>query len=814
MLYKMKNIYKFFLTAFAVLIVDSVFAQTTVKGIILDSLSNEGVPFATVAVTKVGDPTNFAMTGITDIDGSFSGVVKSKGNFVITMRSTGKQTIIKPFTLKGEKVYDLGKILMQDAVDTLGTVEVVAVKQLISAEAGKMKYNAEADPENKTSTVLDMLRKVPMVTVDGQDNISINGNSSFQVFVNGKKNTMLTSRPSEMLKAMPAASVKNIEVITDPGSKYDAEGAGGIINLITDKKQKMNQTSGSLRAEKGITRESYGGDFSIQRGKFTLSVNATIFRNENDMQYSELNTQILSDGEINTQSSYNSKNKSRFGNSGLEASYEIDSLNLISINGGYNYWGRKNNGEMNYIVNNEFSTQNFSESKSSYSGYWAGFDYQHTFKSNPQKTLTFSYEMWDGEDNTFEKTRGANDLNSSLYDFSGRKYDNNSRSGEHTFQLDYSSPLKYNFSMDAGVKYIMRPKHNQGDNYTTDNSGNYIYDDEQSVDFKYVDNIAAAYTEFSKKINKVSLKAGVRYEHTFLNADYKKGNGEDFDKDYGNIVPTFAATYAISMQQNINFTYNMRISRPSEERLNPFRETTPLSVSYGNTDLECEKVHNIGLSYGYFSPKHNVNINLRHSFCNNGISQYSFYLDNLLNKTYDNLTEMANTSLNVFYNYNISKKARLSINYRLSYVDSRNDAIFANNHGWQSNGYSSFMYTFPANLKASIGCFFNTRSYNLQGYRDGIAIGNFSLGKDFFKDRLSITCSGNISLKDGKYLVMRNYSSGNDFRNTTDFKFKIANIGVSASWRFGGHINVKKASKSIENDDFSKGDKGSDVPGM
>lgn len=296
-------------------------AQTTVKGVLLDSLSKEGVPFATVAVTKEGDLTNFAMTGITEVDGSFSGTVKGKGNYVITIRSTGKQTIIKPLTLKGEKTFDLGTLLMQDLVDTLGTVEVVAVKQLVTAEAGKMKYNAEADPENKTSTVLDMLRKVPMVTVDGQDNISINGNSSFQVFVNGKKNTLLTSRPSESLKAMPASSVKNIEVITDPGAKYDAEGAGGIINLITDKKQKMNQTSGTLRAEKGTTRESYGGDFSIQRGKVTASINATLFHNNNDMEFSGLNTQITSGSEYNTLSTNKSTNNTTFGNVGFEPQY-------------------------------------------------------------------------------------------------------------------------------------------------------------------------------------------------------------------------------------------------------------------------------------------------------------------------------------------------------------------------------------------------------------------------------------------------------------------------------------------------------------
>jgi len=207
----MKTFIKLFFAAIFAATINLSFAQTSVKGVLIDSLSKEGVPFATIAVTKQGDLTNFAMTSITDVDGSFSGVVKGKGSYVITIRSTGKQTIIKPLHLKGEKVFDLGKILMQDLVDTLGTVEVVAVKQLVTAEAGKMKYNAEADPENKTSTVLDMLRKVPMVTVDGQDNISINGNSSFQVFVNGKKNTLLTSRPSESLKQCRPQALKTLK---------------------------------------------------------------------------------------------------------------------------------------------------------------------------------------------------------------------------------------------------------------------------------------------------------------------------------------------------------------------------------------------------------------------------------------------------------------------------------------------------------------------------------------------------------------------------------------------------------------------------
>ena len=150
---------------------------------------------------------------------------------------------------------------------------------------------------------------------------------------------------------------------------------------------------------------------------------------------------------------------------------------LISINGGYEYWGSKRNGSMEYLVNNEFTTENLTSNKSVYSGYWAGIDYQHTFKSHPEKTLTFSYEMWDGVDKTNDKTIGANSLISSPYDFSGKKSDNNGRSGEHTLQLDYSSPLSKTLSMEAGAKYIIRPKSSKGDYYIFDIEGNYVHDE-------------------------------------------------------------------------------------------------------------------------------------------------------------------------------------------------------------------------------------------------------------------------------------------------------------------------------------------------
>ena len=115
----------------------------------------------------------------------------------------------------------------------LDAVTVVAKKPLVKTDIDKLSYDVESDPESKTNNILEMLRKVPMVTVDGQDNIKVNNSSSFKVYVNGKPNNMMSNNPSEVLKSMPANTIKKIEVITNPGPKYDAEGVGGILNIIT-----------------------------------------------------------------------------------------------------------------------------------------------------------------------------------------------------------------------------------------------------------------------------------------------------------------------------------------------------------------------------------------------------------------------------------------------------------------------------------------------------------------------------------------------------------------------------------------------------
>lgn len=838
----MKTFYKLILAAAIAVIANAAFAQTTVKGIVIDSLSKEGVPFATVAVNKPGDMTNFAMTGITEVDGSFSGVIKSNGSYIMTIRSTGKQPIIKTLNIKGEKVLDLGKLKMKDAIDTLGTVEVVAQKALVSAEAGKIKYNAEGDPDNKTSTVLDMLRKVPMVTVDGEDNISINGNSSFVVYMNGRKNTMLTDNPTDMLRAMPASSVKNIEVITDPGSKFDAEGAGGIINLITDTQTKVNQVAGNVSLNVSNRQQGAGAGISVQSGKFAASLR--INANHGDSESTMDMTQIQNSGvgeNVTTRSSNSTRTENdgnrNFGNIGLEASYEIDKSNLIALSGGLTTFGGDSDSKsvINSMFNDITMTNNTtSTSDNNFKSYNFGVDFQHLFGGNAEKTLTFSYKLWGntGKNNSLSLNLAPQTIDNYNVDYTGRKTNNKTGSAEHTFQIDYSAPVNSILTVEAGGKYIYRPKKSDGTTYLNNNGALTLLSD-QTVDYTNNDNIGALYTQLSAKLtNKLSIRGGVRYEYTKQNVTYNNNHDRDFSIDYNTFVPSATLNYSISMMQNLSFTYNMRISRPNERQLNPYRDYSQMTaVSFGDPKLDVQKFHNFGVSYGYFSMKQNINLSLRYSTSDNGITQWAFYpnaLDlstlsvlvkpedmDLLHTTYTNATRNNTFSGNIYYSIQIGRSLRFFTNTSVSYSEMKNPVSQTSNEGWNSNIFANIQYTFPFRLKTSLGMMASSKNKTINGTMSGLNIGMLSLEKSFLNDKLTFSFSAMLDLKNGMNMVMESNTNGQGYINNMKMKNSMGRFGISVSYKFGKNIQVKRAKNSIQNDDFERTEQsGDDSPAM
>ena len=255
------------------LVCGTLMAQTggsfSVKGIVLDSLTREGEPYATVKIARKNNPDKAVKAVLTDLNGAFSATVPGQGDFVLTVSSMGREPLVREFASAAKEV-DLGTLYITDASNELAEVVVTAQKPLVKADIDKIEYNIADDPDSETNSLLGMLRKVPMVTVDGEDNIQVNGSSNFKVYVNGRPNNMMSNNPKEVLKSMPANTIKHIEVITNPGPKYDAEGVGGILNIVTVGGGFEGYTV-TLSAN-GSNRGAGGGLFgTVQKGKLTLS---------------------------------------------------------------------------------------------------------------------------------------------------------------------------------------------------------------------------------------------------------------------------------------------------------------------------------------------------------------------------------------------------------------------------------------------------------------------------------------------------------------------------------------------------------------
>ena len=786
--------------------------KAVVKGILLDSLTLEGEPYATIRVYKAKKTDKPVAMSVTDMDGRFEQEVSGKGDFEMLISSVGKTNVTIPFTLKGGETINLGNVYIKDDVQTLKGVEVVAQRPLVKMEVDKMTYNTEDDVDSKSSSVLEMLRKVPMVTVDGNDNITVNGSSSFQVFVDGKPNAMITSNPSTILKNMPASSIKNIEVITNPGVKYDAEGVGGVLNLITTKVDGSGSGigdgyNGTLRGTYGNKGGAVGAYFSMQKNKFSMTLNGNIMKSKmKDTEAIVDREQYETSGTSYLSSSSNGDIDATIKMLNVSLGYEIDSLRTVSAS--FGLMGLDNDSDYGSSTSmwggsygDGFGYSSQSISKSDNYSINASVDYQRSFANVKDRMLTLSYRYSSSPKKTKAYSLFDDNSLSSYLDLTDRFSDSDNNTSEHTFQADFTTPIVEGHLLSVGAKYISRNNHSDSD-YFLDEDGEYVYSESNSLNYKHNNSILAGYAEYDGKFGKFGLKGGLRYEHTWQDVKYETGQGEDFSLDYGNLVPSVNLSYMISQSQNIGVTYNMRISRPGITYLNPYVDRTdPTSLTYGNTDLESEEAHNISLVYNLFTPKWILNLTLRQSICDNAIESYSFYEDNILNTTYGNIVKNRQTGLNAYVNWNAGAKTRIYMNGGVSYTDLRSETLDMKNNGWKANIMLGAQQTLPCKFRLSLNFIGSTKSQTLQGWSSGMDMLMATLSRSFLKDdRLNVSVMGVTPLS-GSNLEFKSKTAGSDFVSYTTTSIPLRTVSLSVSWTFGKQHKSKTTKKTIQNTD-------------
>ncbi|WP_282264126.1 TonB-dependent receptor domain-containing protein, partial [Parabacteroides goldsteinii] len=766
-----------------------------------------------------------------DDDGKFTTTLKQPGTYIMSMQSLGKLPAVKRFTLsEGKKSLNLGKLFMNDDTQQINEVTVVAQKPLVTVEVDKITYSLDDDPEAKTNNALEMFRKVPMITVDGEDKIQLKGSSNYKIYMNGKPSNLLSGEnASDVLKSMPASSIKNIEVITDPGSKYDAEGVGGIINIITSKNAMQGYT-GTVRANASTLGSFGGGGYvSLKVGNLGLTANYG-YNNRNSPwndSHSERETdedrlaegrptKLIEDGR--------SKYKGPFQYGYLEASYEIDTLNLISVGANLFRGKSKNLSELDAVLNplgDEFNSSPIykfhrnSVSEGTFGSTDLNVDYQHS-TSKKDELLTVSYRFSQSPNDSESNTELSDVVNYYLSNEYPKWNINDASTIEHTGQIDYTTPLFNKQTLEAGVKYINRQnKSNTLEQIYNDSTKMWEDHSRDNSQFRHTQHIYSAYLGYLIRLNKFGIKAGVRAEGTSLKAEFARKPDMDFSTNYFDVVPNATLTYQIDMSTQIRLGYNMRIQRPGIWYLNPYiNDVDPQNISQGNPNLDSEKSNNVNLNFSKFTQKFSINASLSYTFVNNPIERYSFTADfpvddprsqynGAMWNTYDNIGKKQQVGMFLYGNWSPTTWFRIYMNGGLDYTDLKAPTLDLKKDGVSGRVFAGTQFTLPKDFRINLNGGYFSPWIMLQGKQSPFYFAGLNVSKDFLKKKLSVSVGANNPF--WKTMKMEMTTNGEGFRNVSTNWRSAREFRFSVSYRFGTMKGqIKKVRRGISNDD-SKG---------
>ena len=782
--------------------------SVTVKGKLVAEADNEALPYATVSVAREDAPAAVIKKMATQEDGSFTTTL-SPGTYLFGFHFVGMNDTVRKVDVPSTRdPLDIGVIALSESAKLLDEVSVTAQAPLVKVEIDKLTYSAKDDPEASTSNVLDLLRKVPLITVDGEDKIQLKGASNYKIYLNGKPSNMISSNPSQVLKSMPASSIKDVEVITDPGAKYDAEGVGGIINLVTDKRVDDGY-SGSVGAN-GDSFGGYGGNvyLATKYGKLGFTGNAAYFHHARPVAESEFTREETTPQNLLTQEGSNkSDGGGLFLNGAL--SYEPDTVNLFNLS--LSRFGGKFNSlslqEAGSEGSRTYSYQSRSNSTSNFGGMNLSADYQRNFRRKGEM-LTLSYRF-EHDPNDSEYESAYDKVTGTFYYSDGYKLKNNNHAGgsEHTGQVDYVNPLNGKHTIEAGMKFIFRDNTSRADHTFFDTaSGTWLPDESRLNDLDHFQRITSGYAGYTYKFGKMGMKAGLRGEHTNQEIHYLSNTPDTVHTHFFDMVPSFTLSYQIGMTRTLRGGYNMRISRPGIWYLNPYiNDVDPNNISYGNPGLDGEQQHNFNFNYGSFSQKLNFNATVSYAFTKNAVTGYSFIRNGVTHNTYDNIGRNQTVGSNLYVSWTPTQMIRTYLNGGVSYTDIRstkNDQL--HNSGISGRAFGGLTWTLPKDLRlgANGGLFMN--QVQLQTDQSPFYFYSFSLMKSLLDKKLDLS----INVQDLFSKTRKNTSTttGPGFRQESAYFYPMRNFRFSVTYRFGElKSSMKRVQRGIVNDDVMEG---------
>ena len=792
-------------------------ATGRVTGTVTDAATGKPVSYATVAVLETG--TGKVVTG---------GVCGDDGKFVLPGIPAGAYTVQVSFigykneeragvVVPGGGLVEVGIVALATSAQKLGEVVVTGQKAIIEERVDRTVYNAENDQTTRGGDATDVLERVPMLSVDLDGNVSLRGSSSIRVLINNKPSTIAASSIADALKQIPADQIKTVEVITSPSAKYDAEGSGGIINIITKTNDLRGGTLG-VNLGAGLRSTNLGVQGGLRTGKMGFSLGGfgrAQYNTPGEFTNTQLTRSLATGAATTTVQSADSRQQNIFGRYTLGWDYDINKFNALQAS--ISYGTRSGNSYQDGLRRTTYAgafaggTSIGSDLRDTYSKDQSGtvdvsLTYTHNFEKPQHEFSILTLFSRNDRINSF-----TNSILQSTQPGPARIENNNpSYNEEYTVQFDYQNPISKTQILEVGAKNILRRVNSD---YTTTSYGangevlpsvgllasNNV--------FTYRQNVTAGYAAYTLGLPKgFTLKPGVRYEYTTIQANFARSEAANIP-DYGVLVPSVNLSRKLSNGNVLKLGYNRRIQRPSLQFLNPnVNAQNPKNVSQGNPYLAPEYTNNYELGYSTLYKRLNLNFS---TFVRNttgsiealrtvrGIDTVSTNYANIGRQNAYGGTVFANLSSGKF-NFNIGSDF-----YYTTLTNSVPDRNFAaSNEGFVIGGRMGGSYNFTPVWGIQAQAFYRSRQVQLQGNQSGQGFYSIGVKRDFADKRGSIGFGfDNIFTPT---LLVRNTVVSPLIDQASANKAYILGFRVNLSYRIGKLTATPPArrGKSINNDDL------------
>ncbi|MET4083283.1 outer membrane receptor protein involved in Fe transport [Pedobacter sp. UYP30] len=764
--------------------------QGKITGVLKDAKTQETIPFATAVLLN---PASQAKVKIvqTDVNGAFSISNIPIGKYTFKISFVGYQTMVRSNVevTAATKTLNFGNIQMTSGKgNVLSEVQVTGKKASIQLGIDKKIFSVDQSLVSEGGSASDVLQNVPSIQTDIDGNVSLRGSAGVKVLIDGKQSLIAGGDISQILQSIPASSIESVEVITNPSSKYDAEGQSGIINIVLKKNTKLG-FNGSVAVTAG-NKDNYNAstNLSFQNSKVNLYGNYS-YRYGNRYFGGFQNIDYFQPiGDINFANQLTDSRSTDKGNNvkaGID--YYITDKSIVSFSGGFN--SRDNN--RNELINISQLTSGLQPVKLSNrnnltngtgNSYDLNLDYTQKF-NKPKEELTFNFGYSNGvNDNNQAYDTQITNLNGTPTDLDAALQNiyNSGNNSNYNIQADYTLPVGQNGKIEAGYRSQIKLADNTqiADSLLTGSSID-ISNNLLNNFFKSKDQVHALYLNYQNQLNNFGYQIGLRGEDAQLNT-YLEGYNNNLPYatpgkiQYKRLYPSVFLTQKFKGDQQLQLSYTRRVNRPRAWETNPFLDVSdPLNYRQGNPNLIPEDVHSFELGYSKYWQNVTFTGSVYLRKTNDVVERVRSEPDanGIIITTPQNLSSEINTGLELIAQYTASKKLNFTGNVNLYQSDLKGAPAFgiAPNSGFSYNGNLTANLSYVKHLTIQIRGEYRGAEVQPQGKRNAI---------------YNIDAGAKYDLLNGKASLSFNVR---DVFNTRKYSF--TNIGQNASTAFERQLN-------------------------